>query len=68
MIPCTKCFEYPVYNERYDAYYCPACDKWQDNACDDSTCFYCVGRPDKPSQLTKGLKIGNEENDKFTNS
>lgn len=66
MIPCPKCLEYPLYNERYDAYYCPTCDKWQSNVCDDSTCFYCVERPEKPSLVTKDLKIGTEENDKFT--
>lgn len=49
------------YDERYDAYYCVACDDWRSPNCDEVGCFYCVGRPAKPSQLTKDLKIESDE-------
>ena len=39
------------YNERFDSYYCADCDTWTENICDDEGCWYCVDRPDKPSEI-----------------
>lgn len=40
-----------AYNERYDAYYCEGSDEWVEAACDEPSCFYCSGRPDKANKL-----------------
>jgi len=47
---CTKCGTALRYDEGYDAYYCHECDEWAETKCDDPKCFYCIGRPDKPSK------------------
>ena len=57
---CDVCIEIPAYNERHDAYYCVKCDEWLDKACDAADCFYCVGRPAKPSQVTNSFIIGGQ--------
>ena len=36
------------YSEQWDAYYDEATNEWTESKCDDPTCEYCVGRPDKP--------------------
>lgn len=36
------------YHERYDAYYCDACNAWKEVACDDPICPFCRSRPEKP--------------------
>lgn len=42
------------YNERYDCYFCETCDIWCEKNCNDPTCYFCVGRPEKPSHRVKG--------------
>lgn len=39
------------YSKKHDAWFCPHCDMWIEKACADETCEYCVGRPDKPSEV-----------------
>jgi hypothetical protein len=53
---CEMCKKPSQYNERYDAYYCSDCEKWLEQECGDSKCFYCAKRPDKPKD--KNLKKG----------
>jgi len=50
---CPKCeSELDVkYSGTYDAHYCETCDIWVQDICEDSDCEFCVGRPDKPSQV-----------------
>jgi hypothetical protein len=36
------------YNERYDAYYCDVCNRWNEKKCEDEKCFFCPDRPEKP--------------------
>jgi hypothetical protein len=38
------------YSEKFDAYYDDETDEWLESKCDDPTCEYCVGRPEKPSE------------------
>lgn len=35
-----------IYNERWDAYYCEDSNEWVEEACGDTNCAYCVGRPE----------------------
>jgi hypothetical protein len=45
--PCSVCGSIE-YNEDYDAYYCPNCNKWLEDECGDPECEFCSGRPEKP--------------------
>lgn len=46
---CKKCkFEYLIYSDSYDAYFCPKCNEWTESACDDPHCKYCANRPERP--------------------
>ena len=36
------------YSEQWDAYYDESTNEWTESKCDDPTCEYCVGRPEKP--------------------
>ena len=47
--PCLRCGEKQWYSRRYDAFFCPRCDAWAEEACEDSHCEYCAGRPERPS-------------------
>jgi uncharacterized protein (DUF1778 family) len=38
-----------IRSERWDAYYCPVCNEWLERRCDDPTCEFCAGRPERPS-------------------
>ena len=44
------CLEYPIYNQKHDANYCPRCDTWLEKVCDDINCSFCKDRPEKPSE------------------
>lgn len=48
---CSICKARTKHNERYDAYYCEACNRWEEKGCEDSTCPYCPGRPNFPSEV-----------------
>ena len=37
------------YDETYDAYYCTGTGYWVEEMCDDVSCRYCPGRPEKKS-------------------
>lgn len=47
---CESCNGVLNLNPMYDAYFCPKCDTWAEKKCTDENCYFCVGRPDKPSQ------------------
>lgn len=50
--PCPNDRSHPVRrSEWFDAYACPACDVWCEDACPDVTCEFCDGRPAKPSEV-----------------
>ncbi|TPG12240.1 hypothetical protein EAH86_20230 [Pedococcus bigeumensis] len=49
MSVCEVCVSDLLYCDRHDAYLCPLCDRWQESACTDPECTYCLGRPDRPS-------------------
>ena len=40
-----------IYSEKYDAYYCPECDKWLEEKCPSSFCEYCANRPERPNGI-----------------
>lgn len=48
-----------MYNEQFDAYFCPHCDQWLESKCgctkeDPKGCwFQCWLRPDKPSEVKR---------------
>jgi hypothetical protein len=50
---CEQCGTDEQYSERYDAYFCPTCDIWLNDACDNPDCGFCVSRPEKPSMMGK---------------
>ncbi|MGG0658104.1 hypothetical protein [Rummeliibacillus pycnus] len=45
---CSKCEFNLVYNEDFDAYFCPKCNLWTESQCSDPDCEYCPNRPEKP--------------------
>jgi hypothetical protein len=45
---CQTCEEFQIYYDKYDAYFCPKCNKWKDSNCGDPDCLYCNKRPLKP--------------------
>jgi hypothetical protein len=47
---CPDCGGEVLYCDFRDARYCPSCDNWTEQACDDPECDYCPGRPLKPSE------------------
>ena len=34
-------------SEKHDSYFCPRCEEWIEDKCDDSDCEFCSNRPDK---------------------
>lgn len=47
---CEECGKILKRNPVYDAYFCSSCDTWAEKKCDDENCYFCPGRPDKPSE------------------
>jgi len=45
---CPHCGLPATRSEEHDAYYCPACNQWLENKCDDPACEFCAGRPERP--------------------
>lgn len=45
---CEKCKDEREYIENFDAYACRSCNSWLESQCGDSTCEFCVGRPEFP--------------------
>jgi hypothetical protein len=42
-----------VYSEEWDAFYNPDTNEWTESKCDDPTCHYCTGRPERPLENGK---------------
>ncbi len=49
---CDNCGNRKQYNEFFDSYFCPKCNEWNENKCDDDSCEYCIKRPKKPIRET----------------
>jgi hypothetical protein len=47
---CPNCENRTVYSIEYDAEYCPKCNEWLEEKCDDSRCQFCYRRPVKPNE------------------
>lgn len=45
---CPACATPTVYYERYDAVFCPQCNRWLESQCGDASCGYCRQRPGRP--------------------
>lgn len=45
---CSTCDTEAVRDEKYDAFYCPACMVWLESQCPDLDCGFCLERPDRP--------------------
>jgi hypothetical protein len=41
------------YCETHDAYFDPLKDEWLESACSDPECWYCPGRPERPSLVVR---------------
>lgn len=50
---CPTCNSSRIYHEKYDSYFCPKCNKWLEEKCNDVKCIYCIERPDKPLKEKK---------------
>lgn len=46
---CKKCKKEREFSLKFDALYCPYCDRWDEPKCGDKTCEFCSKRPKKPS-------------------
>jgi hypothetical protein len=42
------CGAHVVYSVRWDAFYCPTCNKWLEGRCYDDECEFCAERPLEP--------------------
>ncbi|NLK23159.1 MAG: hypothetical protein GX309_04030 [Clostridiales bacterium] len=45
---CSKCDNFLILYEKYDAYFCAYCNEWKEDTCGNSNCEFCRDRPDKP--------------------
>lgn len=45
---CGRCGERRIFAGEYDAYLCPACNEWCEDACSDDACAFCRHRPERP--------------------
>lgn len=45
---CIVCGTRLKYSNKYGALYCPTCNAWRSEKCDDTNCWACNNRPDKP--------------------
>jgi len=45
---CSHCLEPLEYSEEYDSTYCPECNQWSEEPCEDDECEYCAHRPPRP--------------------
>lgn len=50
---CNHCKNDTKYSERWDAYYCYACNLWLEQPCGEENCFYCTVRPENPIKKSK---------------
>jgi len=55
---CPDCGARKVYNEEFDAHFCPTCNQWLEERCGDRKCSYCSKRPAHPLPTsTQGDRI-----------
>ena len=45
---CDECDTNQLYYFKYDADFCPQCNKWISKDCGDPNCYFCDGRPETP--------------------
>ncbi|HSW88227.1 MAG TPA: CPCC family cysteine-rich protein [Candidatus Saccharimonadales bacterium] len=45
---CGTCNTLRIYNDKYDRFFCPTCNKWLESRCNDPSCEMCRSTPDKP--------------------
>lgn len=45
---CQTCGTKRIYADDHDAFFCPQCNLWLDQACGDALCSYCSKRPAVP--------------------
>lgn len=48
---CRFCKAQRCYSERFDAYFCPYCNRWLESRCGDPNCEFCKDRPYFPNEL-----------------
>ena len=46
---CSVCGNHHHFSSRRGAYFCDPCDEWVEKKCSDDECYYCKGRPTRPS-------------------
>lgn len=46
---CSKCGGKTTHVDRWDAYACHACNRWEEAACADPRCAFCSTRPPTPA-------------------
>lgn len=49
--PKCDCGMKKSYIERYDAYACFTCNKWDGKRCEDAECSFCRDMPETPKDL-----------------
>lgn len=45
---CPICNNRLIYNDKYDCNFCPECNEWSTQKCQDPECCYCRTRPETP--------------------
>ncbi|KAB2929775.1 MAG: hypothetical protein F9K24_18610 [Leptonema illini] len=45
---CKQCGKFEIYFDDYDSFFCPYCNAWTEESCQDPFCKYCSNRPGKP--------------------
>lgn len=50
MKKCDTCGKKFMYDMKYDSYYCVYCEEWKESKCNDTNCYVCMNRPEKPIQ------------------
>jgi len=54
--PCGICNGPRIYSDDYDAFFCPRCNLWLEEACKDPTCKNCRNRPERPLPRVKNVR------------
>lgn len=44
-----------LYVSRHAAIFCRTCDKWITKKCSLISCFLCLGRPERPSDMAQAM-------------
>lgn len=48
---CKTCEEDLFYSDEFDAFFCKKCDVFKEKNCGDKDCYFCINRPEKPSEV-----------------